>query len=411
MQAITAAAPQNLISQMDFTLPSGAEFIRQRQQVTFNPSGGTTYGPGQSTIIRFHLADGEGWLDPSSVRLMFLVNNTDVVGNLLRPTSQVPSCCFSRMTIKCGGSIIEDVSAYNVVANAMQVTQSLHMQQEMGYEGFGGLQIAGLTSQRVSLKLNSGILNQMKYLPLRYISGLTIELTVAPASEWLLTPALSSQLFTITEPEIKCDLVYIAAQLADSYANHLLSAGPLPIVYSNYYVTSQAVSGTATSWSINLARACSKLQSVFIVMQGALPLVSGVATHRKTTNLTSPGNEGYSFRLQVGSKRYPLQDVKGFSESRAKLSQAVGINASSVHSLAMTAAEYRANTWIGAIDTELCALGAHLTGQDTRSGQLLTVSMDGMAPLDPSGTPATIHIILLAQTILNIRDSGVDVLD
>jgi hypothetical protein len=131
----------------------------------------------------------------------------------------------------------------------------------------------------------------------------------------------------------------------------------------------------------------------------------------KATNLKSPGNEKFSFKIQIGGKRYPLQDIRGFSESRAKLAQAVGINASSCHSLAMSSAHYRGHTWIGAVDTELCALGAHLTGTDLRQGDLCTVQMEGMSALGDNANPGTVHVILLAQTMLNLRSSGVDIVD
>ena len=411
MQAITAAAPQTLVSQLDFSLPSSAEYVRQRQQVTFNPSGGTTYGPGASNIIRFHLADGDAFLDPASVRLMYVVNNTSTnAAEILRPTSNVASCPFSRLTIKAGGQIVEDISSWNLTSNIMQQCFSPHILSEMEAEGFGGQTInPNGDSLRVSLKPLSGLLSQGKYLPLRYTSGITLEFTVADAAEWLNTgtgsgtAATSSASFSITQPEIKCDLVYIAGDLAEQYASYLLNSGPMPIVYSQYFVTSQAVSGTASSLTINLARSCSKLQSIFFVLQD-----DGDHVTKKATNMKSPGNEDFTFRVQVGSKRFPLQDVKGFAESRAKLAAAVGINNSNAHSLAMSAGEYRARKWIGAIDTELCAIGAHFTGQDTRAGDLLTVQLDGITPLTGN---ATIHVILLAQTILNVRDSGVDILD
>lgn len=402
MQAATAAAPQTLISQMDFSLPSSAEYVRSRQQVTFNPSGGSTYGPGQSSIIRFHIAEGEAFMDPASVRLIFTVNNTNgTAANLLRPVSDVPSCIFSRLMIKAGGQIVEDIASYNAVSHMIQRTMNAHVVSDMEAEGFDGQTIAGGDNIRVSLQPMSGLLQQGKYIPLRYISGLTLELTVAPANEWLGTAANSSASFTITQPELKCDLVQVDGQLAEQYASYLLSSGPLPIVYSQYYVTTQAIDSTATEFTINLARSCSKLQSIFFFMKSA-----DTETLLKANNLTSPGNENFSFNVQVGSKRFPLQDCTGFAEARSKLAQAVGVHASSAHSLNIPQGAYRANTWIGAVDTEMCALGAHLTGLDTRAGDLVTVQMKNV-----SAVATSVTVVLLAQTIMNIRDNGVDILD
>lgn len=416
MQAITAAAPQTLLSQLDFSLPSSAEYVKTRQQVTFNPSGGSTYGPGQSSIIRFHIAEADGFLDPSSLRIQFRVNNTDsTAANLLQPVSDIPSCCFSRLTVKAGGQTVEDINSFNSVSHMVQRTMNQHIVSDMEAEGFDGATIAGGGNEfrLVSFKPLSGLLQQSKYLPLRFISGLTLELTVAPAGEWLKsTAAVTSQAFTITQPELKCDLVHIAGDLAEQYASYLLNSAPLPIVYSQYYVTTQAISAADTEFTINLARSCSKLQSIFFFMNNTTADVAYAAL-KKTNNLKSPGDEGFSFKIQVGSKRFPLQDCTGYSEARAKLSQAVGVHASSCHSLAIPQGAYRAHTWIGAVDTELAAQGAHLTGTDTRAGDLVTVQLKGMAAA--AAAPATgstsVTVVLLAQTIMNVRDSGVDILD
>jgi hypothetical protein len=410
--ATVAAAPQSLIGALDFSLPSSAEYVKSRQQVTFQPSGGSTYGGATNpNIIRWHIADSEGFLDPASVKIMMTVNNeSPTAAHILTPLSNLASCMFSRWTVKAGGQIIEDISSYNSVSQAMALTRNKHILDDMEYEGFNGIAaplagnaVGAAGSVRVGFSPLSGILQQGKYLPIRYLSGLTIELTVADGTEWLnSTAGATSALFSLTRPELKCDLAYIAGDLAEQYASYLLNSAPLPIVYSNYYVTTQAIVATATEFTINLARSCSKLQSIFFILGNS----AANDTLKKVNRLQSPGGEDFSFKVQVGSKRFPLQDVVGFSESRAKLSQAVGVHASSSHSLAMTQTEYRANSWIGAVDTELCAVGAHFTGTDTRAGDLLTVQLKGM-----TAGPTSVTVILLAQTILNVRDSGVDLLD
>ena len=405
MESTLAAAPVSLIQQLDFSLPQSAPFAKSRQQTTYQPSGGTTYGPLASQIIRFSIAESEAFLDPASVKVMFRVKNTNTTqGNTLTPVSNVPSCMFSRMVVKAGGTILEDVNSYNAVSHMFQRTMNSHIVSDMEAEGFAGhTPMNGGVELRVGFTPLSGLLSQSKYIPLRYTTALSIELTVAPSVEWLTNgDVLTNNTWEITQPQLKCDLVNIESALAEQYAAHLLSSAPLPITFSSYHVSTQSLAQNATDFTINLARAVSRLQSVFIFMKG-----DDTATIKKANALKSPGNEDFSFKLQIGGKRYPLQDCEGFSESRAKLAQAVGIHASSAHGLNIAAAAYRANEFIAAVDTEVVALGSSFSGVDLRAGDLLTVQMKGIT----QGQITSVTTVLLSQSIANIRDSGLDLLE
>ena len=65
-----------LIDSLSFKLPSSANFISARRSVSFFPSGGNTYSPTGVKILKFMLS-GSDWLDPSTVRVNFRLNNSD----------------------------------------------------------------------------------------------------------------------------------------------------------------------------------------------------------------------------------------------------------------------------------------------------------------------------------------------
>ena len=104
--------------------------------------------------------------------------------------------------------------------------------------------------QTVGFKLCSGLLNQSKMLPLKYMGNLTIELElvnnkedpVVSAFETILEENCSQQ-WSIENVQIKCDIVGIDNTLQNNYDSHLLNGGKLPISYNTYICKSQAVSG------------------------------------------------------------------------------------------------------------------------------------------------------------------------
>jgi len=65
-----------LIDGLSFKLNPGASYVADRRSVSYFPSGSNIYQSGSGArVIRVNLT-GEGWLDPSTVRLTYtLVNN------------------------------------------------------------------------------------------------------------------------------------------------------------------------------------------------------------------------------------------------------------------------------------------------------------------------------------------------
>ena len=67
---------------------------------------------------------GDGWLDPSTVRLTYtLVNNDGTSTRVLRPISG-PWCFFRRARCLVGGAIVDDVDYYNRVHDMLHILTS-----------------------------------------------------------------------------------------------------------------------------------------------------------------------------------------------------------------------------------------------------------------------------------------------
>ncbi len=68
--------------------------------------------------MKFMLA-GTDWLDPSTVRILFKLNNKDgsTPRKPLHPINPLPANFFRRLRILCGGIVVEDIEVYNRVYN------------------------------------------------------------------------------------------------------------------------------------------------------------------------------------------------------------------------------------------------------------------------------------------------------
>ena len=112
MEATAQSVEDYLIDGLSFKLRPGASYITNRRSVSYFPQGGNQYSPTGVKVIRIMLT-GDAWLDPSTIRVMFNVVNTNpTAGNMLYPVSG-PWCFFRRLRVLCGGQLIEDIDYYS----------------------------------------------------------------------------------------------------------------------------------------------------------------------------------------------------------------------------------------------------------------------------------------------------------
>ena len=145
MEATTSAVEDSLIHSLDFKIKSGASYITGRRNCSFYSQGGNTYAPNGVRVLRFQLSS-DGWLDPSSVRIMYtLVNDHEqpqpapLFSNefLLRPVS-TPATFFRRLRILCGsGTIIEDTSDFDRLSHMFEILSTNEYINDSECQGFG----------------------------------------------------------------------------------------------------------------------------------------------------------------------------------------------------------------------------------------------------------------------------------
>ena len=188
VESLTNGIDDFLIDGLSFKLPESATYVTDRKSVTFHTSGSNDYSATGTKLIKL-VVNGDGWMDPSTLRIAFDVVNTHATADVfLRPMSG-PWTFFRRLRILCGGTIVEDITEYNRVHEMFTTIINKNSKVNVDAEGWGidpwdykttinvatfpGLQ-AG-RSQTVIFAPLAGILAQPKYLPLRY-APLTFEL-------------------------------------------------------------------------------------------------------------------------------------------------------------------------------------------------------------------------------------------
>ena len=102
------------LPELNFGIPQSAEFVTDRRQVNYFPSGSSIYSPKDNKNIRFYISgDMNQYLDLSSVRLFATIQNRNLDrAKFLRPLGGLHSF-FYRYTATVAGTIAQDIVEYN----------------------------------------------------------------------------------------------------------------------------------------------------------------------------------------------------------------------------------------------------------------------------------------------------------
>ena len=109
VEAISNGIEDKLIDGLSFKMNHGASYVVDRRSVTFHPQGSNIYKTREGTKLIRILLTGDNWMDPSTLRILFQLNNDEAAAEkLLRPLSG-PHAFFRRMRILVAGQLVEDI--------------------------------------------------------------------------------------------------------------------------------------------------------------------------------------------------------------------------------------------------------------------------------------------------------------
>ena len=74
MEHHVQSADDQLTGGLSHKLKAGASYVQDRQKRTFYASGGNQYSSSGVKVCKFNIVSDQ-WLDPSTFRVMFTINN------------------------------------------------------------------------------------------------------------------------------------------------------------------------------------------------------------------------------------------------------------------------------------------------------------------------------------------------
>ena len=136
VESMANSVEDYLIDGRSFKLSPGASYVTNRRNVTWYTSGSQIHISGQGArVIRLQM-NGDGWVDPSTVRLVYTLTNTATNNQVLRPISG-PWSMFSWVRRMYQGASCDDISSYNRTHEMMSILTSSTNRDNDDVEGFG----------------------------------------------------------------------------------------------------------------------------------------------------------------------------------------------------------------------------------------------------------------------------------
>ena len=116
METITSSIEDILLDTLSFKPSPGASYLLSKRSTRHFVSGSDSYSPSSGvTTLRWNLTGAvQEWMNPQSVRVQFDITNNDATHPLTSVTG-LPASCFQRLSIRCLGSLVEDIQHYNRV--------------------------------------------------------------------------------------------------------------------------------------------------------------------------------------------------------------------------------------------------------------------------------------------------------
>ena len=300
----------------------------------------------------------------------------------------------------------------------------------------------------------AGIFNQFKYLPLKYMGNLTIELElVSNDLDCIINPddyaeddgaldadvrgrftrdvALpaggdtnTSKVFELNNAFVSCDICTLDNNLNNEYVKHLLEGKGLPITYTTYITQSQSVAGL-TDINVPVIRSVSKLVASFITFyRDDQPSLGYEYANKRFCRFYHPHqshdalvegiydvNKDLEFQIQLGSKLYPEYPCNSLTQCFYHLRKALNLPVFHQHSISVDFKQYRDRQFIFGFSFEKVPDSSY-TGINTRAGQQMLIRVKPAGATIPADDmPDELFVTLLSEQILEIKDLGLKVYD
>jgi len=281
MIATSGEAP--MLDSLDFSLPpSSTAVVDRRQHVRAYPTSASTLTPTSTRTCRLRLG-GDDFVDPSSIRLVFTINE---IGGTL---PIIPLCgpwgCWSQLYLRSNGVELDNIPQYGRFHQQFGWNHLTNEQQygEAGICGMAGSwgngptgvgapaptmgTIAPSGSYTVIHKVYTSLFSSGKMLPTRY-APMELELSLnSNPLDWVAATG-SSVNYSISNIQLLYDAYVLDEALQESFYKALLANRVLSIPTMTVYQVSQQIPAGSSSYSFTAVRAFSRLSHVWLSFRG-----------------------------------------------------------------------------------------------------------------------------------------------
>jgi hypothetical protein len=234
---------------------------------------------------------------------------------------------FSRITIMSrSGVVLERIDSVNVLsAIKFKYEHDLSYQNSVGsLMGFGDINspflATGRPTQRFVIPMSqiSGLFAYQNLLPSALMSGLRIEIALAPALQAFslrdysgATPGWTYK-YSVINPRIQCD-AYMLTDSVMRTLNEAAASSGLEVVFPTYFTTIQ--SRSTTLLNMESRRACSRALSAFYMEQ--IPVNAWLTTQSTVASTKIDEHGPTSVQFRAGSLYFPNTAIAGSTPSVA----------------------------------------------------------------------------------------------
>ena len=270
---VAGQSNDEILESLSYKLGPTSEYIQQRRQSRFHPSGASSYSSNTTQIARIELKGQGGYLDMSTLKICFRLAETG--GALPLILSGGPHALVSRIRVFCQGSLVEDCSHYGRVHHlftelmvpsnwrlnhAVETNLKAHEILETPFvkdQIFPEVIEPGEYATVLFTPSALGIMNCGKLWPIE-LAPLTLELTfnqpnmaVAAAIDHP-DGRVSSQSFVINNLHLQCSQVILDSSVNNAMKSMLASGRSLTIAVQSVFTQAHMLAQNSTSFQISM---------------------------------------------------------------------------------------------------------------------------------------------------------------
>ena len=399
LQSYIDSAPEHVGNMLKYSVGSVSTSIGNKRSVEFQAIGGNSYGPQGVKTINFHLASSQDYLIPDSLSLKVKFKNKDATNpNLLEGSVHL---LFSPLRVSVNSVLAEDIQPYGRMIQLLNCLQNAYAAENREITiGELNTSIPADGTETFCMPSTCGLANCGKLLPLKFAPisfALDIESALAH---------MASHDFELQDVVLMASVCELDGAVQDSIAKHILSSGKgIPIRIETLFTSTQAINSSTGDATINVSKACSRLNALFITFAA-----SATNSLQKDFRRPATATSRYEVQVVLGSRLFPENGLKSYVEMFYHLAELTGLYIDLVNKhIDITKPQF---TTQGASGGKRHILGlsmnkdrnSNFSGLSMRNGEVLAITLKSASGVDRC------YVTMNMGVIMNISSETTEIL-